>query len=62
VSVNGYFVVFASIRAFGVSLQWSSYFGQVNRWVELPIYARKHWRDKYPGLVFSRTELKKLTM
>ena len=31
-----------------IDLWWSSYFGHINRWVELPIYARKHWVTSCP--------------
>jgi hypothetical protein len=31
-----------------LALWWSSYFGQINRLVELPIYARKHWVTSCP--------------
>ena len=27
---------------------WSSYFGHINRWVEMPIYARRHWVTSTP--------------
>ena len=37
----------ATCRRF-VEVWRSSYFGHINKWIELPIYARKHWVTSCP--------------